>query len=195
MSNVDWTFDPQRYGPMFAELIAEERIPPLGPGEPDADMRDRLKAATSERLFAHARVRDRAMAEACRSGLWLYHNFLDESHTISQEISTTTGAYWHGIMHRREPDFGNAKYWFRRAGLHPIFDLIPSRARGLAREAEPVGPAAYLETATQWDPMAFVDVCEQCYRTPGVDHELCRQVALAEWQLLFDYSYAQATGA
>jgi len=192
---MDWTFDPKRYGPVIAELLAEERVPPLGPGEANVAMRDRLKAATAERLFAHTRIVDRAMAEACRSGLWLYHNFLDESHTISQDISSTTGSYWHGIMHRREPDFGNSKYWFRRVGLHPVFTSLVPQARGLAHEAVDLSHGSFLMKIEFWNPMEFIDLCEQCYRTPNADHELCRQVGVAEWQLLFEYSYQQASGA
>ena len=53
------------------------------------------------------------MAACCLAGVWLLHDYLDESHTISQRIDTPSGSFWHGIMHRREGDFSNAKYWFR----------------------------------------------------------------------------------
>ena len=54
------------------------------------------------------------------SALWLYVSDLDRSHTISQSILTTTGSYLHGIMHRREGDFSNSRYWMRRAVGHPL---------------------------------------------------------------------------
>lgn len=54
------------------------------------------------------------------AGLWLYVDDLDRSHTISQSIDDATGSFWHGIMHRREGDFGNSHYWMRRAASHPL---------------------------------------------------------------------------
>ena len=71
-------------------------------------------------------------ARCCISALYLRHNFLDESHEISQEIDTIDGSYWHGIMHRREPDYDNAKYWFRRVPSHPVFGPLCEKARELA---------------------------------------------------------------
>lgn len=55
------------------------------------------------------------VAAEIQAAIWLYVDDLDRSHTISQGIPGPVGAYWHGIMHRREGDFWNAKYWFRRA--------------------------------------------------------------------------------
>lgn len=186
-------FDPTRYGPVIASLLAETRVPPLGPGEENLAMRDRLAGAGIDELFAHTRVVDRSMAEACLSGLWLYHDFLDESHTISQSISSSTGSYWHGIMHRREPDFGNSAYWFRRVGSHPIFPDLADAAREVAGSTQGLKEAAGLRDVGSWDPFAFIDLCQTCYHAPGPDQDLCRQVGLVEWQLLFDFSYRNAT--
>ena len=38
------------------------------------------------------------------------------AHAIFQEDDSFFGSYGHGMMHRREGDFWNANYWFRRAG-------------------------------------------------------------------------------
>jgi hypothetical protein len=38
------------------------------------------------------------------------------AHSIFQEDDSFFGSYGHGMMHRREGDFWNANYWFRRAG-------------------------------------------------------------------------------
>jgi hypothetical protein len=53
------------------------------------------------------------------AGLWLLEGDLDASHELSQKWETPTGSYWHAIMHRREGDFGNSKYWYRRIKKHP----------------------------------------------------------------------------
>lgn len=64
-----------------------------------------------------------AELECLEAGLLLLHDFDDESHTISQSLEDKdplgTANYWHGIMHRREPDASNAAWWFRRIGRHP----------------------------------------------------------------------------
>jgi hypothetical protein len=58
------------------------------------------------------------------AGLWLYVDDLDRSHTVSQGIEGVTGAFWHGIMHRREGDFSNSHYWMRRAAGHPLMEAL-----------------------------------------------------------------------
>ena len=107
------------------------------------------------RAAADRRSRD---GQACLAGLYLLYDCLDESHTISQSIETPTGGYWHGIMHRREPDYGNAKYWFRRVGDHPVYAPLAIAARELASAERPDPAAEFLIEQAAWDPFRFVDL-------------------------------------
>ena len=187
-----WQFDPGAYGPIVAALLAEARLPSLGPGRRNAAVHDPLQSATLEALFAPAALQDRAMGEACLAGLWLYHDYLDVSHEISRNIPTPTGSYWHGLMHRREPDFANSKYWFRRVGSHPILPALAEAARQAAQDSEGLIRADWLASSHGWEAFEFIDLCEECQHVEGSDHTLCQQIGLIEWQMLFDYSYRQA---
>ena len=107
------------YTSALQELLDEDRLNELGPGRPNQAVFPLLKKLTVDQAFTPNQVQNHAQAQACLAGLWLYHDFLDESHRISQDLPGSEGSYWHGLVHRREPDFGNAKYWFRRLGQHP----------------------------------------------------------------------------
>jgi hypothetical protein len=167
-------FDPSAYGPAFAPLLNVDRRRPLDAGTPSNASRGGLKSLAVEEAFAHTKVVDDDMAACCISGVWLLHDFLDESHTISQSIETPSGSYWHAIMHRREGDFGNSKYWYRRVGRHPIIDRL----------GEQLG--------STYDPFAFVDRCEAVVRGKSKDRDACLDVQQIEWELLFDYCYRRA---
>lgn len=156
--------------------LLTDRLPELGPGKPNRKVHEILGIQTPESIcpgFA-----DYEMAMCCLSALWLYHDFLDESHRISQDIDTPTGSYLHAIMHRREPDASNSKYWFRHVGSHPVFDMLAEQAPHLG----------YNYTT----PFDFVDFCERVRNTGSGQEDLARRVQLLEWQLLFDYCYQKA---
>src|ERR1039458_8862595 len=90
------------------------------------EARERLRAASAVGLFAGARA-----PEAAPSGLYVYFSCFEEAHKIAQDIPTAEGSYWHAIVHRQEPDAGNAAYWFRQVQRHPIF---PEIGRASCRE-------------------------------------------------------------
>ena len=182
-----------RYSRAIEDLIGEPRLAPLGPGTPNLAAQALLEALTVETAFAPLSIADRDMAAACLAGLWLYHDFLDQSHRLSQEIDTPSGCYWHGILHRREPDFENAKYWFRRVGDHPVFPAVRVAAAELAA-AGPQPAAAFLTRQNAWDPFAFIDLCEASLSEQALCAMLCRQVQQREWEVLFDYCYRKAIG-
>jgi hypothetical protein len=175
--------DRPTYPPVLADLVRAMPLAPLGPGRPEASFRDRL-AALDDAAFG-GRIADRDMAAACRAGLWLAFNFHDESHTISQELHTVEGSYWHAILHRREPDASNSAYWFRRVGDHPVFATLAGEARALGLSLK----------AGRWDPYEFIDLCEK-HRDTGTEREmLLRRVQRWEWDLLFDWCYTRTLEA
>ena len=190
-----FAFRAKDYGSVIAEILAlagdgHRLMPLVGSACASEKARDKLRRLDTAPLFAPQRVASKDFAEAARGGLFLYFSCLDEAHSIAQEIHTTTGSYWHGIMHRQEPDFSNAAYWFRRVGQHEIFPALREAAIELAGDGVPE-----LTKKPTWDPFRFIDACEEVHRRPNaaVDQVL-REIQRAEWQLLFDYCCRRAVG-
>jgi hypothetical protein len=126
------------------------------------------------------------------------HGFLDRSHEISQGLATAEGSFWHGIMHRREGDYPNAKYWFRQAGPHAIHrPLVEAIRERVSTELEVPGgreePAwARWYSLEAWDPYGFVDLVERVQRAGSPGRPFCEKIAWLEWQLLFTHCYDEA---
>ncbi len=160
------------YGPVAERLLAlagegSRPMPLVSPRNTNAALAAELRRPARE-VFP-----DAVRPEAAHAGLWIYFGFFEEAHSIAQDIHTADGSYWHGILHRMEPDAWNAGYWFRRVGDHPIFPEL----RGAAAALGYPSPA-------RWDPLAFIDACD---RAAPLEQELLQQVQLAEWQCLFHY--------
>ena len=135
---------------------------------------------------------------ALRAGLLLFNDFFDDSHSCSQSMEGQQNAdYWHAILHRREPDYGNAKYWFRHVGRHPIFrELAPSVSSMFSRVTGSLagrlaGWQPRLITANGWEPFAFVDLCEAAETDPEL-RAWCEEVQFVEMLLLLTSTYRAA---
>jgi hypothetical protein len=126
-------------------------------------------------------------ATALLSGLWLWHDCLDESHKVSQQLHTTSGSFWHAIMHRREGDFSNSKYWYARCENHPILPTLAAQAHD-AIDPFPADTRVLKITARGWNSDAFVDLVEEVYDSPDDPrHKLAVALQQLEWRTLFDY--------
>jgi hypothetical protein len=132
--------------------------------------------------------------QAMLAGLWLWHDFLDESHAISQQNQTPNGSFWHAIMHRREGDFSNSKYWLARCTNHPSYTTMAVRADDVIRPY-PADKSIFRLTAHGWNPGAFVDLVEQVHNRPtDPRHSLAVSLQQLEWRLLFDHCTRGAAG-
>jgi hypothetical protein len=142
-------------------------------------------------------------ATAFAAGLLQIHDFLDESHARSQSVEHEgrhrCGDYWHAIMHRREPDYGNAKYWFHQVGRHPVFEELAEAARPILKtcpDAVGGGWTSRLITSRGWDPFAFVDLCAACASDEASPLAIAaRQVQWAEMLLVVRQTWRDAVGA
>lgn len=114
-----------------------------------------------------------ACPPAARSALFLWNDDLTRAHELAQEIETPLGSCLHGTMHRREPDYENARYWFRRVKPHPV-------GAALREAALELQPPAGLRIPAPWDPLAMVNWCEK----PGDREDFLRRLQARELELL-----------
>lgn len=146
-------------------LITQPGPAALGPeSRPGTLAQGNLNRALDEIFRCHGQP---AKAELIRALLLLWHDHLDASHVISQGIEDTDGSLVHGIMHRREPDYWNSKYWFRRVGQHVCFMALAKRVEPLL--AGDTDLAAQLLPRGAWDAFAFVDAVEAVAGKPATD--------------------------
>lgn len=139
-------------------LLLTSETPELGPGprpgaRPLAELETELRSGLS-----HSNLPPVA-CNLVRSLVLLWHDHLDASHTISQSIENPDGSLVHAIMHRREPDYWNSKYWWRRVGKHPCFAEIGKRVLALFETHDAPELRDRLVPRGNWDPGAFVDAC------------------------------------
>jgi hypothetical protein len=162
-----------------------------GGGSPPA--RDILQGVRAEELVATPAPR-MIDARAMLAGLWLYFDWLDESHTISQGIEAPTGSFWHAIMHRREGDFSNSKYWYARCATHPALAPLAARAGPFVNES-PADKSLLRIVASGWNPNGFVDLVQAVHDSPhDPRHKLAIALQRIEWQTLFDHCTRAALG-
>ena len=93
------------FAPPLLEAIQAAPMPSLRDGPRDKPLIEWLRRGIEPESL---QVPDQIRMD-CLSGLWLVAGDIDESHTISQDLGSAEGSFLHGIMHRREGDFGNAK--------------------------------------------------------------------------------------
>lgn len=157
-------------------LLATETPPDLGPGPRPGTL---PLSALQSRLDAWL-GRDAPGVDALRALVLLWHDQHEPAHGLVQDGATGDASYVHGILHRREPDAGNARYWFHRVGRHAAFGELARRAGPLLEGAP--GLRGRLLPRGQWDPFAFIEA-----GTAGDGEELLRRVQAVEFEVLLEH--------
>lgn len=156
----------------------------LFPSEPlDRELVWRVREADEGAVAGGLAIGQPPMFALVRGGLFYALDALDESHVLFQQAHDDVASYWHGMMHRREGDFENARYWFRRSGTLPV-------ASELHRESSE--HSALMARQISWDPFLFTSQCEQARFG---DEELAPELQAlqrSEFHVLFGYCWKQS---
>lgn len=174
--------------PTYPDLIeraflAEDLLRKLTPKDiADRDIWRRVKEA-DDATVAGGPIGDARVFALVRGGLLYALDDLDGCHQFFQDAGSDLGSYWHGMMHRREGDFDNARYWFRRAGKLPFFDELHHEAAQFSAD---------MSSQSSWDPYLFTGLCEQ--HRFGAEDESGELMKLqrAEFDVVFNYTWRQA---
>ena len=140
------------------QLLVTDEPADLGPGPRTGVLSERELNSQLDSLLGKTNLSS-TRKDLVRALLLLWHDHLDASHNISQGIENADGSFVHAIMHRREPDAWNSKYWWRRVGNHAAFPEISRRVNELLT-GETSDLAKLLVPGGQWDANVFVDVCD-----------------------------------
>lgn len=152
----------------FWQRLATPEYPDLGPGPrqdtlPEVSLEIQLLALTRDWNLP-ASTRDLVTATAL-----LYHDHHDPAHNHVQDRGDADGCLIHALLHRREPDYWNAAYWFRRVSGHPIYRTLTPAAIQAARTPETREVLQRLTLSGNVDPMALVQECERVAARPATD--------------------------
>ena len=175
------------------QLLSPAGLPDLGLGpRPNVLSQARLDEALKPILLGSALSAN--SRDLIRGVVLLWHDHSDAAHVVAQEIETADGSFLHAIVHRREPDFANSRYWFRRTGNHPAFPEIASRASALFKSRSVAAPSAPLIADGNWNPYVFVDLCQAATGEPSADPRvrLLRELQGIESEVLLDHLLAPA---
>jgi hypothetical protein len=155
-------------------------VAPLGPGVVG-------EGASPGKKQPYFRTKELEIPLPTLAGILLWQGELDQSHEISQALADSYGAYWHGLMHRREPDHANAAYWFRRVGIHPIHAALGKILKAGNWQNLVVQKRAHQNLG--WDMFWMNDLCRRAIQSgePNLVKDL-EGLQWAEYRLLLDHS-------
>jgi len=169
----------------FWSIVATQEIPELGPG-PRRSLLSQRDLEARMAAFAREQELEGKTSDLLLASALLYHDHHDPAHDIVQDLKDVEAAIIHAILHRREPDYWNSKYWFRRFDTHPMYLSLGRRVAQWGQDPWQKEFARKLTLPGAFDSFAFVDLCEAYARKSASDPEVLwlRSVQHAEFEEL-----------
>lgn len=142
----------------FLELLQPEKSVPAI----DSKLRDGRPEVEAIKARLHEIWREGVLPKwsekhvNCLTLLWF--DYLELAHQIADEEKSTEFYYFHAMIHRRERDFFNARFWFRQTDRrHVVFAEI---AREVRKYLTQKGDQQLLECLIrdeEWVPLEFLE--------------------------------------
>ena len=140
---------------LIAKLRARSPRPPLAPDRPwSAGITKDIESSGASELL--------------KAALHIWNDDIERSHTLAQEDPSSTGSLIHAVLHRRETEYWNSKYWLRQTGAHPVLKALAEEFEG-------------------WDPFSHVDRCEGAERGPAAEVKSLEGIQARELELLAEH--------
>jgi len=174
----------------FWERLATPEFPDLGSGPrcgvlPEVTLEIRLLELTREYNLPIP------VAELLTATALLYHDNHDPAHNLVEDRGDRDACLIHALLHRREPDYWNAAYWFRRVSGHPIYALATPAVIRAAQTPEARSVLERLTLSGNLDPLALVQECERMAKRPDAQAiAYLRQVQHLEFAALVEHLLA-----
>lgn len=172
--------------PDFIErvLLAEGLLKTLIPSDiSDRQVWRRVRDADDATIAGGQAIKNPKLFRLVHGALLYALDDLDGCHQFFQDEGSDLGSYWHGMMHRREGDFDNARYWFRRSGTLPFYDNLHSQAAQFSPD---------MAKQLSWDPYLFTGQCEQAKFGAEDERGELPRLQRVEFDVVFDYTWRQS---
>ncbi len=168
-------------------LLKTESLPLLGPQKRSEALAHEVlsEKIAPEHLPVFATEEQR---DILRGVILLWHDDLESAHAVAQALEGDQDAdLLHAILHRRESDYFNAKYWSRQVGKHACYINLAQETAIRLRDY-PVWRNQLLPKG-EWDGSVFVDLCaEVAKRNPQEpDYRVLQELQGIEIQEFLKY--------